>query len=103
VSIREDKTTIAFVNAITILTVIFLMVCGGSVYFLTSKQNELAQSSARQMMKSGISNVANQLNGFAYDYSAWDAAFENVPAVNLDWIYPNMASAIEAETFDLLS
>lgn len=82
-----------------LLTVVMVL----AITFWTATQNNRsAAADSVRMVSGGLKSRIERLASLNYDYAAWDAAFQNALARDMEWLYENMGIAANGNEFHLL-
>ncbi len=64
-----------------------------SLFWVSSRHNELAQDSARHMVKGAMSAFQDRMKVMVRDYSIWDEASNAIKARDVEWLHSSIGTA----------
>lgn len=85
---RRVTTNLLLGVVLTIVTIV------GATLWMADRQNTQAADSARTMVIGGVTALESNIQGFANDYSWWQAGYDAVVTGDMEWIEENFGSAI---------
>ncbi|MEC5323110.1 putative bifunctional diguanylate cyclase/phosphodiesterase [Aurantimonas sp. A3-2-R12] len=74
-----------------------------AIVWMSVEHDRQAAASSRTMVEGGVAGIGETLDTIAIDYAWWQDAWDNVRAMNDDWVQSNMGAGVtESSTMDLL-
>ncbi len=74
-----------------------------AIIWMSVEHDRQAAASSKTMVEGGVAGIGETLDTIAIDYAWWQDAWDNVRALNDDWVLSNMGSGVtESSTMDLL-